>query len=257
MAKLITLLVLAFFTLQTGASFAETTRLELLVRSESKVAGIIGIKQLISNQHKNISLEDLEIERVIVEAKSRSGQGIISVVVGSLEGTPLRVPANPDFTSPDTRTFFSLELSLPAFALATQSWQLKTQGNIKVNRVLVYVTTKTNRFSLPSRITYQSVDKFRLEKFIETTKTIRLNSLVKAIRFIAHSNYLQVLEVRARLTDGREIYLDGLNERIKKGGSITTTLDTRRGVRIVSVFVRAISPNLIGSRADLEVQTGL
>jgi hypothetical protein len=206
-AKLISLLTLAFLSLYSTPGFTESTRLELLVKSESKVAGLIGLKQLISNQHKNISIEDLEIDRIVVEAKSKGGQGIISVIVGSFEGTPLRVPANPDFTSPNESTFFSLELDLPAQALAAQSWQLKTQGNVKVNRVLVYVTTKNHRFPNPSRVTYHSVEKFRLEKFIETTKTIRLN--------------------------------------------------TRRGVRIVSLFVRAISPNLIGSRADLEVQTGL
>lgn len=253
MTKLVSLFLFVF--LSTSA-WSQETALELNVKTELNSSDTIGLNKLIANQYRNISIDDLEIARVVVEAKSKEGQGLISLIIGNLEGSPLRVPANPDFASIEPSTFFSLKLNTPRLISGSKTWQLKAQGSVKLNRIVLFV--KINRVRPPmGQLSYKTVSTFKLQKFLEVTKNIEINSLVKAINLNALKNDVQVIEARALLNNGSEVYLDELSERIKKGKNLSHRFESLPGLKVKSLFIRAVSPNLLGSRADLEVQTGL
>jgi hypothetical protein len=106
------------------------------------------------------------------------------------------------------------------------------------------------------RVEYVVLQTFRVEKLIETTTNIRVNMPnVKTIQFAAKSNSVEIVEARAQLDNGREIYMDGITGGLRDGRSVIYTLD--RSERVRSITVRAVTSGLIGSRADLEVSVGV
>lgn len=107
------------------------------------------------------------------------------------------------------------------------------------------------------RVTFQVVDNFRVHKFIETTNVTRVNlPNVMAIKLVARNNEVEVIEARVQLEDGREIFLDGVTGGLRQDRAVGYTFDIRRGLRIRSITLRAITRNLIGSRGELEVSVG-
>lgn len=108
------------------------------------------------------------------------------------------------------------------------------------------------------QIVFQVVDKFQVQKVIETTNTIRVNHPnVKALRLIARGNSVEIIEARALLDNGREVYMDGITGGLGRDRGFTYTFDGPRGQRVRSITLRAVTRNLVGSRADLEVAVGV
>lgn len=107
-------------------------------------------------------------------------------------------------------------------------------------------------------IQYQTVGSFRVQKIIETTNTVRVNHPnVKVIRLVARNNDVEVIEARAQLDDGREIYMDGITGGLGRDRGYSYTLNGPYGQRIRSITVRAVTRSLTGSRADVEVSVGV
>lgn len=105
---------------------------------------------------------------------------------------------------------------------------------------------------------YQTVGTFRVQKILETTNTVRVNHPnVKVIRLIARNNDVEVIEARAQLDNGREIYMDGITGGLGRDRGYSYTLSGPYGERIRSITVRAVTRSLTGSRADLEVSVGV
>ncbi len=108
------------------------------------------------------------------------------------------------------------------------------------------------------RIIYQRVDAFQVQKFIETTNTLRVNvPNVKTIQFMALNNDVEITEARLLLDDGREVFMDGVTGALSRNRNIIYTLTGHIGERVRSITIRALSRNLIGSRASLDVSVGV
>lgn len=108
------------------------------------------------------------------------------------------------------------------------------------------------------QVVFQVVDKFQVQKIIETSNTIRVNHPnVKAVRLIARGNSVEIVEARALLDNGREVFMDGITGGLGRDRGFTYTFDGLRGQRVRSITVRAVTRNLVGSRADLEVAVGV
>lgn len=101
---------------------------------------------------------------------------------------------------------------------------------------------------------FETVGTFVVQKLLETTNVVRVNSTnVRFVRLMARNNGVEITEARVLLDNGREIYMDGITGGLRQDRAITYTLSTMRGVRVRSITIRAITRNLIGSRATLEV----
>ena len=242
MTKFLCLLTLVFFFVTSG-SYAGETSLELVLKTESsKALDIIGLNELIARQHRDFPLGTMEISRVVVEAKSKTGTGLISLLIGQNEGTPLRVPANPDFAGQDPKTFFPLKLSAPTGDGSTV-WQLKTQGAMKLNRIIVFVKSRSH---LSTQI--------QMHQNLEVVKTIPVNSPVKTLGLKSSKNEILILEARALLANGEEIYLDDLSELITKDKILSHEFVNPHHFEINSLSVRAITSD---PSAVLNIQLGL
>ncbi len=107
-------------------------------------------------------------------------------------------------------------------------------------------------------IVYQTVGTFRVQKILETTNTVRVNHPnVKVVRLIARNNDVEVIQARAQLEDGREIYMDGITGGLGRDRGFNYTFEGPRGIRIRSITVTAVTRSLTGSRAVLEVSVGV
>lgn len=110
---------------------------------------------------------------------------------------------------------------------------------------------------VPGRVVYQTLESFRVEKFIEKTNTTRVNlPNVKAIQLTARNNDVEIIEARFELENGREIYMDGLTGGLKENRSVIYTLDGY-GTRVRSIIIRGVTKGLTGSRGEIEVSVGL
>lgn len=108
-----------------------------------------------------------------------------------------------------------------------------------------------------SRIEFQIMGSFRVQKILETTNTVRINHPnVKAVRFIARDNSVEIIEARLLLENGREVFMDGVTGGLGQDRGVTYTLDSRRGERVRSITVRAVTRDLVGSRATLDIAVG-
>ncbi len=107
------------------------------------------------------------------------------------------------------------------------------------------------------RVVFQTVDTYRVQKFIEISRTSRVNvANVKQIAFTALENNIEIVEARLLLDNGREIYLDGMTGGLRANSTANYTLNSRWGERVHSITVRAVARNLIGSRPTLEIAVG-
>lgn len=107
-------------------------------------------------------------------------------------------------------------------------------------------------------IQYINVGSFRVQKILETTNTVRVNHPnVKVVRLIARNNDVEVIQARAQMEDGREIYMDGITGGLGRDRGYNYTFEGPRGLRIRSITVTAVTRSLTGSRADLEVSVGV
>ena len=118
---------------------------------------------------------------------------------------------------------------------------------------------RPNRPDRPGqRVVFHKVDSYRVQKFIETTHTSRINSPnVKLISFTALENSIEIVEARLLLENGREIYLDGMTGGLRTNNTVNYSLNSRYGERVRSITVTAVARNLIGSRPTLQISVGI
>ena len=110
----------------------------------------------------------------------------------------------------------------------------------------------------PPAILFQTLGTFRVQKIIETTNNVRVNHPnVKVVRLIARNNDVEIIQARAQMEDGREIYMDSITGGLRRDRSFNYTFPGTYGLRIRSITITAVSRSLIGSRAELEVSVGV
>lgn len=144
--------------------------------------------------------------------------------------------------------------SLPTFSTAEAGWRPDRPGRPGDNRP---GRPGENRPPV-NRVVFVTLDTFRVQKFIETTNTIRVNHPnVVAVKFAALSNDVEIVEARLLLENGREVFMDGVTGGLRENRSVTYTLNGPWGERVRSITVRAMTRGLIGSRADLQVSVGV
>jgi hypothetical protein len=118
---------------------------------------------------------------------------------------------------------------------------------------------ETNYVLAPkARVLFTVLEVFKVQKFIETTETINVRvDRVNAIRVSASRNDVEIIEARALLENGNEVYMDRLTGELGEDRSKTHVFPAIRGRRVERIVIRATSRQLIGSRGELAVSVGV
>jgi hypothetical protein len=106
---------------------------------------VLKIKQLIKQQNTRLDLQQMELQKVTLVAKSKQGRGEASLVVGQDIGYPEVIGGSPrTFHSMNPRSFDIVTLYNDSFS-SKGKWQVELQGNIKVKEIIVTMKKKNQR----------------------------------------------------------------------------------------------------------------
>lgn len=122
---------------------AQTVR--LVVRQNIQGQGVIPLKRMIMQQNPYINLQDMELTRVSMLAKSARGRGQATLLVGQSAGYPSTIYGNPrDFQSNHPSSFSMVTLEAPyTRGMGRGRWQIELRGRIKVKEVIVTLRSKS------------------------------------------------------------------------------------------------------------------
>jgi len=110
----------------------------------------------------------------------------------------------------------------------------------------------------PYTVRWQDAGSHRLEKFAETSIYISASGqFVNEVLLTSIDNRVEIRSAQARLANGQMISLNQLAVTLRKGQQFRLRLDSYYSLRIDQIILTAVSPNLIGSRGQLNVQLGV
>lgn len=97
----------------------------------------IALKQELQRRYGNLPFQRMDLQRVVLLAKSAYGGARATLVVGPQQSNPQIIPGNPrDFQNPANYTYTRLRFNPPS-GNDRGIWQLHINGNVKVRRVVV------------------------------------------------------------------------------------------------------------------------
>jgi hypothetical protein len=233
---------------------AQVQRLQLQVDNVSQGRHIIGIKQLISQQYPRFAFAQYNLTQVAVQAKSAAGQGQMQLNIGQASSFRQNIPGIArDFNNNWPGTFTVLRFQAPNNANQNGAWQLEMQGRIHVKQL--QVTLQPRRVTPPPRrLQEHELGQYRFNKLIETQEVVRVDkSSVKEIVFEAKRNMVDIIEVRAILQNGSEIFLDGLTGFYREDAKKVQRFNNPNGERIRTLIVTGVTANLFNSRGEVKV----
>ncbi len=103
------------------------------------------LKRMLRNQY-GINVQNFEIDRVRLVAKSRQGRGTARLKIGQWESYPETIQGNPyDFNSNEGYTFDRIMFRNNARFSDRGVWQILMRGNIKVKKVVVFLKRDRDR----------------------------------------------------------------------------------------------------------------
>lgn len=115
-------------------------QLLLELNEHSRGLETISIKQEIKARYPQVDIRDLEIDGVMLMAKSKFGNGEATLIVGQNASYPVRVGGrSANFQIDNIRSFSRIQISSPSRS-SEGRWQLETKGNVKVKAIIVLVT---------------------------------------------------------------------------------------------------------------------
>lgn len=208
----------------------------------------IKLKQELKEQHR-VDPSDLLLEKVIVFAKSRQGNGHVTLTVGSDRSLREVVDGRPyDFQDNNIDTYSKIVLENPARNSAG-AWQLELQGNIKIKRIALVVERKK-----PTPISrVKLLKEFQVSKFFESSEEIEVHGQrVTSLRLEADRADVSVKEVRVLFGNGEVVRARELEGNLKEGRSKELTLHNARNIKAIKVT--AVSNNITGSRGTLKLE---
>lgn len=111
----------------------------------------IPLKVLIKRQMPHLNLQNAELVKVVVMAKSRFGRGQASLVVGQSMTYPVTVPGRPRaYDSRAPRSFTPLHI-VNNTRHSHGKWQVELRGQVKVQHILVELKSNSYPGQVPGR----------------------------------------------------------------------------------------------------------
>lgn len=112
----------------------------------------IFLKQEIKQLKPYMDLQNAKLGAVTIVAKSKRGQGTVSLRVGQSQSYPQTIYGHPnDFHNPSHRTYSRIRIMNPAYQ-SHGAWQINLQGNLKIDSVRVELIGQArggNKIQLP------------------------------------------------------------------------------------------------------------
>lgn len=129
----------AFFIINTAIAERVTFNFnERIYRNKST----IGLKQLIRNRFPRVNLNQIELNRVTLVAKSARGGASAILFVGNNSSRRINIPGNRfDFQNPGN--YFRINFISPR-RRSVGRWQIQMNGHIKVRRIIVDFNRRTD-----------------------------------------------------------------------------------------------------------------
>ena len=118
-------------------------RVALNINGHYKGFNAIALKRELRMQQPGLDIKNLELKSVKIMAKSKSGNGQVTLVVGQSSSYPETVGGSPlEFHVESPYTYTKLNIASPSYASSEGRWQLELQGNIKVKTVVLILEQK-------------------------------------------------------------------------------------------------------------------
>ncbi|MBM9518703.1 hypothetical protein JWG39_02580 [Desulforhopalus vacuolatus] len=136
------LVALTCLFLLPAVASAERLRLQIDMGDTVFQAGhnqtaVLPLKRLLRQQYPGIKLQNMELKRVVLVAKSKGGHGLANLRVGNKVSRERLINGQPqDFNRRSTATFDKVRFFNPAGS-TRGTWQLQLKGKVKVRKVIV------------------------------------------------------------------------------------------------------------------------
>lgn len=116
-----------------------------------------------------------------------------------------------------------------------------------------------DRFYGPPRTArWVAAGNFRLPKLLEQEIVINVDgNYVNEIYFSALKNSVRIISVEMHLPNGEVLQLNRVQGTLGENQQVRFRVNRNYSLRSRQIVIRAGSPNLVGSRAELQVQLGL
>lgn len=251
-----TLLIATTLLLSTGAS-ALTQKIHVdLNNAVLQGHEMVPLKRMIARQHGGGTLRGFNIVQAKVEAKSKMGQGEISLRIGHSESYPQVVPGTPENFDSDYSGFTTLTLKANSYRGQDSRGplQLLTSGLIKLDDVEITAMKKLRYdHTNTAGLLFSMVKEFKAQKVVGSTKSIKVNGMLSGIMLECTKEKVRVNEVVIKFTDGQKVIIDEIDGKLKKGHVKQFALKGMLAKPVHKVTVTATSTKIFGSRGKLAV----
>ena len=251
--SLLTTLLLS--NLLGSSAFALTQKIDLnLNETHLRQGQSLPLKRMMNRNLGARSIRGWKIKEVIVKAKSKHGQGEISLQVGHQESLSKLVPGTPENFDQYGLGHSTISLKAPNSYRGELERRVKlnTLGNIKLHSADILLKKQVNYDPqiLPPHILKKAVE-FKADKLIGTTKTIRPLNRVKGIVLEGTKRKVSVNKVEIHYVDGQVIEIDELDGKLRNGHQKVFALKGQLAKPISKIKVSASSNSLFGSRGKM------
>ena len=98
---------------------------------------ILALKQLIKQQNPYLDLQDEELAKVVLVAKSKAGNGQATLVTGMSAEYPETIPGSPrDFHSERPMSYSRVQMKNTSYS-SQGKWQVELRGQIKIKEIII------------------------------------------------------------------------------------------------------------------------
>ena len=251
------LLTMALTSLASTSAFAMTQELHLNLHGLT-LQGLdrVPVKAKLINKYGPRAINSWDMTKVEVQAKSRHGAGLISLMVNRSESLTKTVPGTPEAFDSLTSGYSHITLHPPFSHRGNQQRRiaLLTDGLIKIKNIEVTLKkplppNALNIQGLPAQV----VKTFKVDKIVGSSKTIHLNTHTKGIKLIGEKGKVRVNKVTLNMHSGQKIILDEIDGTLKKHRAKGVILPRNLIRNVRSITVTATSSNLFGSRGKMSI----
>lgn len=212
---------------------------------------VLRIKQELNRAYPRLNLNNANLQRVVVYAKSRAGRGTVELQIDGMPMDRKTVPDSPNFQNNLPRSYHAIALN----AIGREdrgTWQLILDGNIKVQKIDVRIRYMGRPGPGPApRIETINVGRGDAQKFFGDVDSfqVRIQNAV-ALQLRADGNLLEVRNVTVTFGNGQRVDMPGLAGTYFNGQSREVAI-ANRNIRRISVD--AISPIPFGPTSKYDV----
>lgn len=255
---LVSQLTLTSLLLASNAfAVSKTVKLDVLGEHHRGVSKL-GLKALSKRQHGRQAVKGWNLKEVEVTAKSKKGGADAYIQVGHDLSSPQNILGTPETFESYNSGFYKLNFKAPSLyrgQTQTGPWKLHLQGNVKLGSLILKLNKKLQyNYENVSNLSFSQVAKFKADKVVGTTKTIRVNGqFIKGITLAGEKSNTTINKVVINFTNGDKVIVDELQGKLRKGNTKSLRLRGVLAKSVRNIKVTATSRSLFGSRGKVKV----